>query len=136
MKRLLILVATLLVAASCGKNTCHVPIGDARGDIGLLNPDAYNLLHAGGSVFAHGGNLGMWVVNTGLGYVVFEATCPNCQNCAVDTLSGWAGLMQCPQCESKFNAYADGYPLNGSASVCPLHQYSCMQEGNVIHIYN
>lgn len=126
----------MVMMASCGKNVCKAPIGDARCEINLLNPDAYNLNHAGGMVKAYGGNMGLWIVNTGLEYAVYEATCPHCGNVATDTISGWEGLLQCRVCESRFSTYSDGYPLNGSVSECPLYRYSCVQEGYSLHIYN
>lgn len=136
-RTLLALIATAgLLAASCDKNACKVPIGDARCDINLMNPDAYNLMHAGGSVYAYGGNKGLWIINTGLDYQVFEATCPHCLDTKVDTLAGWDGILVCDKCESKYSTYSDGYPLNGSAATCPLYQYACTLEGNVLHIYN
>lgn len=128
-------VALCLTAGSCGKSNCKVNIGQATCDIYLLNPDAYNLLHAGGCVLAHGGHKGLWILNTGMDYVVFEASCPLC-DVAVDTLAGWDGIFQCPQCETVFNGYDSGYPLAYGSTGCPLYQYSCVQEGSYLHINN
>lgn len=136
MKKSLLYLVVVLLLAACGKSTCKVSIGDVRSDIYLYGPDAYNLLHAGGAVYAHGGHKGMWIVNTGMDFVVFEATCPHCDDTAVDTVSGWNGILQCPKCTTMFMTYTDGYPVDGGATPCALYQYSCVREGDYLHIYN
>lgn len=141
MKRVLIasilLVFALQLLCSCKRDKqCNTPIGASACTIDPNSPLYNNLNNVGGYEYIVGGNHGVFVMRTGLNdFVAYERTCPRDHDAAVVVEDGWDGtVLRCPVCGSRFNTYADGMPLDGSATSCPLYEYSTTYDG-MLYIY-
>ena len=139
MKRLplLLLLSALTLAGCHDKPSCEVTIGDARCTLSP-NTDArlVGLASVGGHAYLSGGHRGVVVIRTGLyDFVAFERTCPCDNNSRVELSQDWTGLLECPTCHSCFDPLNYGYPFDGSATPCPLYQYSTRYDGGLLYIY-
>lgn len=123
----LVAFTAMLLLAGCWKdNQCDVKIGATNFSIEPNSAYYQRLNNVGGYEYITGGNLGIVVVRTAIDhFVAFERTCPVDDSVAVVFPEGWEGsLLECPKCHSKFIILADGMPMDGSATFCPLYQYS------------
>lgn len=84
-----------------------------------------------------GGYLGVVVVRTSYNsFVAFERACPEDNATQVVISEEWgSSILQCPKCGSCFIVEADGMPMDGSVTSCPLYQYSTHYSGGVLSIY-
>lgn len=132
------LVALLMLLCGCKhENHCDTPIGAAACSIDPNSPIYNRLNNVGGYEYIVGGNHGIFVIRTALNeFVAYERTCPHDHSVAVEVEDGWDGtVLKCPVCGSQFNTYADGMPLDGSKTSCPLYQYGTTYEGGTLYIY-
>ncbi len=69
-------------------------------------------------------------------FVAFERTCPADSTTAVEVTSDWgSSLLECPVCHTCFIVNADGMPMEGGATSCPLYEYSTSYSGGVLWVY-
>ncbi len=135
---LFVFLAGILLLCGCkDQERCNTPIGDARCTIEPDSPLYHSLNTVGGYEYLIGGYRGLVVIRTALNdFICFERACPACHEVAVEASSDWgASVLECPQCGSRFSSYTDGIPLDGSATRCPLNQYSTTFDGRSLHIY-
>lgn len=132
---LALLVACLAVA--CKGDRCDTPIGSV-GTIDLTMPEYANLYNNPGGtlVLAGVGHRGVLVQCIGLrDYVAFECACPKDHDVRLlPNDDRYAVLLTCPACESRFEV-TYGNPLEGSATGCPLYQYSTSFDGRQLTIW-
>lgn len=129
----IIIVLLAHAAGSCGRDKCATPFGEG----GSIVVTEYSELDAvGGSVALNRGHRGIMVTRTTYSdFVAFEMSCPNDHDVRLETDAEWGNsIMVCPTCGSRFNAL-DGTPLSGSATPCPLYQYSTTFDGRTLTIY-
>lgn len=138
MKRLLVIACCAIgLLSGCAESRCKTPIGDAHCQIDPNSP-LYNAINTvGGYVYLHGGHRGLVVVRLGyMEFVCYERACPYCLDVAVTASKDWGGaVMECSQCGSRFSTYTDGAALDGSATQCPLYEYSTSFDGSLLYIY-
>lgn len=136
--RHILLALFVFAALSCGKEErCGVPIGITNFTIEPNSAYYSGLNNVGGYMYLTGGHRGVIVVRTAYDhFVAFERTCPADSTTAVVAAEDWGGtLLECPECHTLFNAYADGYPIDGGATACPLHQYSTSYTNGELWVY-
>ena len=133
---ILVIAATMTLCVSCGGDKqCNVSIGATNFSI---EPNVtYGLYNVGGFQYFTGGYRGVVVVRTGYDrFAAFERACPEDNNTAVVVSEEWGSTMlECPTCHSCFIVEADGMPLDGSATRCPLYQYNTTYSGGVLYVY-
>ena len=137
---ILVLATVVMLMYACSKdNTCGVPHGDgALVDLSL--PEMNDLATVGGNLTINRGHKGIFVIRTTAAgdFLAFECACPKDHDTAVLPVDGWDGsILQCPKCHSSFSLYADGTPIEGSATPCSLYQYSTLllDDGYHLQIY-
>ncbi len=135
LSRYIVVALALLLLAGCKRDRCNVPIGET-GAIYLPDyPDIYN--NVGGTVVLNKGHRGILVRCSGFGeYMAFECACP--QDHDVRMLPDDdhnAVTLTCPSCGSRFEVISSGTPLEGSSTVCTLHQYRADKDGTTLYIY-
>ncbi len=131
-----LLLPTLLAPCACRPEHCNTPFGPG-GTIDVTMPDFAALAGVGGSMSIGGiGSLGVHVTRTTYSdFVAFELACPADHQVRLEADPDWGGvILRCPACSSQFNAL-DGTPFNGSATPCPLYQYSTAFDGRILTIY-
>lgn len=126
-----------MLAACKHENRCNTPIGAANCTVDPNSPLYNRLNNVGGFEYLVGGNHGIFVLRTSLNdFVAYERTCPHDHDGVVEVVDGWDGaVLQCPVCGSRFNTYADGVPLDGSTTSCPLYQYGATYDASMLYIY-
>ncbi len=144
----LLVALTMLMSVltiSCKKDsTCGVPHG-IGGTIDLSLPQYYSLGTVGGGMMIeqdadsiYMGHRGIYVVRTSAQseFLAFECSCPKDHDVAVRPVDGWgSSLLQCPRCNSIFSLYADGSPVEGSATPCSLYQYATVMDNDGYHLH-
>lgn len=126
------------LATSCGGDErCAVPIGITNFQI---EPNAayYSGLNVvGGYIYLTGGHRGVVVVRTGIDqFKAYERSCPADTNTAVVVSGDWgSSLLECPKCHTCFIVDAEGVPMDGGATHCPLYQYSTSYTGGVLYVF-
>jgi hypothetical protein len=139
MKRILLfLITAALLAAACGRETrCYVPIGLTNFSIDPNSAYYPGLNYVGGYMYLTGGHRGVVVVRTSFdSFVAYERTCPADSTSAVAISDEYgSALLECPECHSLFIVEADGYPMEGSATTCPLYQYGTTYSGGELWVY-
>ena len=101
-------------------------------NINMNLPLYSNLQYPSNAVYYAGkGVKGLIIFNTGSGYNVFDAACPNqnVSSCSTMTINGIEAV--CP-CDGKTYSLFTG---QGSLQY-PMKQYRVAVNGNVLHIYN
>jgi len=137
---LLLTGAALLLLAACDRErVCHTVSGLTNITIRPNEAGRYAALNnVGGYLYLTGGNSGVIVVRTGYdSFLAYERACPSGDGDRV-TISGddWGSdVLVCPTCGSQFLTAADGMPLDGSTTPCPLFQYSTSYDGTTLYIY-
>ena len=128
-----VLVAVL--ATGCKDQVCNTPIGQG-GSIYLYEPQYASLATVGGRVMVSAGHKGVIIYHASQSvYVAFEATCPKDHESRLESVEGWDwSVVKCPQCGSMFETVY-GQPVEGSATGCPLYEYSTVIEGDKLTIY-
>ena len=103
---------------------CSVSIGSANFTIEPNTAYYYGLNNVGGYMYFTGGHRGVIVVRTAYDhFIAFERTCPEDNTSAVVVSDDWgSSILECPSCHSRFIVEADGMPLEGSVTPCPLYQ--------------
>lgn len=133
-----VVLSVAILTISCKHDShCYTPIGASNCAIEPNSPLYNHLNNVGGYEYIVGGNHGIFVVRTSLNeFVAYERTCPHDHDVAVEVMEGWDGaVLQCPKCGSKFNTYADGVPLDGSATSCALYEYGTTYDNGTLYIY-
>ena len=137
MKKSVLLSVLFLVFFSCSNNGSininpFIPNYSFTVDINMNLPMYSSLQYPSNAVYYPGkGVKGLIIFNTGSGYNVFDAACPNqnLSSCSTLTINGIDAV--CP-CDSKSYSLFTG---QGSLQY-PLKQYRVDVNGNVLHIYN
>lgn len=137
-KLLFCLALFLLLSVSCDReNSCNVPFGITNFQIEPNTAYYTGLNNVGGYMYFTGGHCGVIVVRTAYDhFVAYERTCPVDSTTAVEISPSYgSSILECPVCHSCFVVEADGVPLDGSATSCPLYQYSTSYSGGVLYVY-
>ena len=137
--RILLLLPLLALLVGCGgERECHVTTGIVGCDIDPVY-DAYyaDLYPIGGYIYLKNqGHRGVVVIHSGIGeYVAYERACPCDDSSRVAISQEWGStVLECPRCHSCFDPMSSGMPFDGSATPCPLFQYSAYFDGSMLHI--
>jgi len=132
----LLLLAALLVG-SCGRNECSVSIGATNFSIEPNSAAYYGLNNPGGYMYFSGGHRGVVIIRLSYdSFVAYERTCPDDNKTPVSVSQEWgSSVLECPSCHSRFLVEGEGMPLDGSATACPLYQYSASYSGGVLWVF-
>ncbi len=137
-KYIFLLVIPLLFCCekdSVQKNNPFLPNYNVNYDVNMNLPTFNNLNFPGNGVLittAGVGIRGIFVFNSGSGYVAFDAACPNqtLSDCSSMVLNGINAKCPCDDAEySLFTGQSTGKPY-------PMKQYRTEVNGNIIRIYN
>lgn len=133
----LLLVLSTIALTSCGREQrCNVPIGMTNFTIEPNSAYYSGLNNVGGYMYLTGGHRGVVVIRTAYDqFVAYERTCPADSTSAVEVTSEWCFILECPKCHTLFAVNADGYPMDGGATACPLYQYSTAYSGGILSVY-
>jgi len=132
----------LIVFTACSKNSvdknCNflLDVG-VNVSINMSLPQYGQLQFPSNPVYVpNAGNGGVYVTNTGTGFVAFDAADPNHipSFCSVLTLSGINGICGCEDA-NEYNLF-NGLPAKNSGVRCPLKAYRVEQNGNTLLIFN
>ena len=99
--------------------------------------EPFSRLSIGTSIYVPNyGYRGIFITNTGSGYVAFEATDPNHipSPCSKLTLSGNNAICGCEDANT-YNLFT-GLPVNNSKLRCRLKEYRAEKTGNTLRVYN
>ncbi len=137
MRKLLLLTFFFTILFSCSDSGLanynpYIPNYTFTVDINMNLPLYSNLQYPSNAVYYAGkGVKGLIIFNTGSGYNVFDAACPNqnVSSCSTMTINGIDAV--CP-CDGKTYSLFTG---QGSLQYT-LKQYRVEVNGNVLHIYN
>ncbi len=131
----LVLGSWFLVSACTPEVRCDTPMGDATCRVDLaLYP---NLTGGNGYEYLVGGYQGVVVIRMGWeDYAAYERTCPHDRGRLEVSKDYGNTILECPECHSRFNAFADGMPLDGSQTSCSLYQYSTHYSAGSLYINN
>ena len=137
MKKSVLLSVLFLVFFSCSNSgpvntNPFIPIYSFTVDINMNLPLYSNLQYPSNAVYYAGkGVKGLIIFNTGSGYNVFDAACPNqnLSSCSTLTINGIEAVCSC---DGKTYSLFSG---QGSLQY-PMKQYRVDVNGNVLHIYN
>lgn len=123
--------------SGCKERQCFVPIGLTNFEIEPNSSYYSGLNNVGGYMYLTGGHRGVVVVRLALDrFVAYERTCPADSTTAVEITDDWgSALLECPKCHTCFIVDADGMPMDGGATACPLYQYSTSYSGGVLWVY-
>ena len=128
----------IVLVASCGReNRCTVPIGMTNFQIEPNAAYYSGLNNVGGYIYLTGGHRGVVVIRTAYDqFVAYERTCPADSATAVQISEEFgSSVLECPVCHSCFLTFADGMPMDGSATSCPLYQYSTTYSSGLLYVY-
>lgn len=134
----LLLALSTIALVACGREQrCNVPIGMTNFTIEPNSAYYSGLNNVGGYMYLTGGHRGVVVIRTAYDqFVAYERTCPADSTSAVEVTSDWgSSILECPKCHTLFVVNADGYPMDGGATACPLYQYSTAYSGGILSVY-
>ncbi len=105
--------------------------------INMNLPQYSTLQFTSNSVYVpNAGNGGIIVINSGSGFLAWDASDPNHtpSSCSTLTVNGFTATCNCDD----ENAYslADGQPMNNSSLRCGLKNYRVEQNGSSLLIFN
>lgn len=138
MKKIALLLLLFPLLMACEKdhfnnNNPYIPNYSFSEQINTSLPAYSQLQYPGNGIYYGGAGVrGVFVFNTGSGYTVFEATCPNqaMTSCSTMTLNGINAVCPCDNAEySLFTGQSAGLEY-------PLKQYRVDINGPVLRIYN
>jgi nitrite reductase/ring-hydroxylating ferredoxin subunit len=137
LKTSLVLSVFFSMLFSCSNNSVvntnpYIPDYNVTVDINMNLPLYSKLLYPNNAIYYAGkGAKGLIIFNTGSGYTVFDAACPNqsLSSCSTLTINGIEAV--CP-CDDKTYSLFTG---QGSLQY-PMKQYRVEVSGNVLRIYN
>jgi len=137
-KYILLLIIPLFLGCekdSVGSKNPFLPDYPVNLNVNLNLPTYSNLQFPGNDVLittAGVGIRGIFVFNTGSGYVAFDAACPNqaLSDCSSMTLNGITAKCPCDDAEySLFTGLSEGKNY-------PMKPYRTEVNGNIIRVYN
>ncbi|WP_034041929.1 hypothetical protein [Wocania ichthyoenteri] len=132
----------VLIFTACSKNSvdknCNflLDVG-VNISINMSLPQYSQLAFVSNPVYIpNAGNGGIYVTNTGTGFVAFDAADPNHipSSCSKLTLSGINGICGCDD-ENEYSLF-NGLPVNNSSLRCPLKAYRVEENGTTLLIFN
>ncbi|WP_341216527.1 hypothetical protein [uncultured Wocania sp.] len=132
----------VIIFTACSKNSvdknCNflLDVG-VNVSINMSLPQYSQLAFVNNPVYVpNAGNGGIYVNNTGTGFVAFDATDPNHipSSCSVLKLSGINGVCGCDD-ENEYSL-SNGLPLNNPSLRCPLKAYRVEKNGTTLLIFN
>ena len=137
MKKLILFFSVALLIISCSKDDVRtrnpfLPDYAVNFQINMNLPSYTQLQYPGNTMIIYGyGINGIIVLNTGSGYIAYEATCSNHEvtSCSYLTLDGVEAKCNCD--ELVYNLY-----LGIADASYPLKQYRVTQNGSMLTIYN
>lgn len=132
------LLVALVLMASCDKeNRCHVPIGDANCQLDPNSAIYPGLNTCDGYEYLVGGHQGIVVIRRGwTEFVAYERSCPADSSRLFMSPEYGNLVLECPQCHSQWNTFADGEPLSTSTTSCFLWEYNTYYDGRLLYISN
>ncbi len=136
--RFFIPLMSILAFTACGReNQCNISIGNTNFQIEPNSAGYPELNNPGGYMYFSGGHRGVVIIRTALDhFVAFERTCPEDNTSSVSVSDEWGStLLECPTCHSRFLVESNGLPLEGSATSCPLYEYSTSYSGGILWVY-
>lgn len=137
MKKIVFLLAIVLLGACENNRDCKISIGDATFQC-EPNSAAYSgLNHVGGYEYFTGGHRGVVVIRLSLtDFIAFERTCPCDNNSRVEVSDTYGSMvLECPTCHSLFSVNDYGNSMTGSVTQCPLYRYETSYNGGTLYIY-
>ncbi|WP_121964398.1 hypothetical protein [Myroides sp. N17-2] len=149
MKKLFIILFTILIAAACSKSDSryvnpNLPSNSINYTVYLNNPDAINLLNPGGVYVAYGvgGSIsGIGIYNAGTQYFAYELTCPNHKplECSVLTRKENKGVFVYCKCLHNHDGQEAQFSLINGQSLTPgiqyqLKPYHVRKQGDYLYI--
>lgn len=137
MKIIISLLCFLIFLNSCSNNTNnnnpYLPNYNFSVEFNLSLPAYSSLKYPSNVIYsASQGVHGIFVFNTGSGYVSFDAACPNqsATSCAAMTIKGVNAICSCDKKEYSF------FTGQSSAGGYPMKSYRVDVQGDVIRVYN
>jgi len=137
MKKLILFFSVSLLFLNCSPGETRtqnpfLPEFVVNFQINLNLPTYSQLLYPGNAKLIYGyGINGVIVLNTGSGFIAYEATCSNHEitNCSALILNGVEAKCNCD--ELIYNLY-----LGMADAPYPLKQYRVVENGGILTIYN
>ncbi len=138
---LLLLLFTLACSNDQGQRNPYLQEIGFRFEINLNLPLYSPLTNPGNAVYigAQGiGIRGVYVMNTGFAYRVFEASCPNHSpnSCSTTSLSGQTAVCGCEDYEYSLFTGQQLAPPDDGGRYFNMLEYRATQSGNVVVISN
>ena len=140
MKKYIILLL-LPLFLSCEKenftnNNPYLPNYGFSYNINMNLPQFNSLQFPSNGVYINNGSTGVrgiFVFNTGSGYVAFDAACPNqaLSSCSTMSISGTNAI--CPCDEESYNLFTG---LGGEGLEFPMKRYRTEVNGPIVRVYN
>ena len=138
MKKFILLLFTICLLCGCEKENFnnrnpYIPNYGFSETINMSLPSYSQLQYPSNAIYyPNAGARGVIIFNTGSGYVVFDAACPNLpiSECSTMLISGIMAV--CPCDDSEYNLFTGQSP----GKEYPMKQYRVTQNGNVLNIFN
>ena len=138
MKKFILLLFTICLLCGCEKENFnnrnpYIPNYGFSETINMSLPSYSQLQYPSNAIYyPNAGARGVIIFNTGSGYVVFDAACPNqpISECSTMLISGIMAV--CPCDDSEYNLFTGQSP----GKEYPMKQYRVTQNGNVLNIFN
>lgn len=138
MKKFILLLFTICLLCGCEKENFnnrnpYIPNYGFSETINMSLPSYSQLQYPSNAIYyPNAGARGVIIFNTGSGYVVFDAACPNqpISECSTMLISGIMAV--CPCDDSEYNLFTGQSP----GKEYPMKQYRVEQNGNVLKIFN
>lgn len=138
MKKIILLLFTICLLCGCEKENFnnrnpYIPNYGFSETINMSLPSYSQLQYPSNAIYyPNAGARGVIIFNTGSGYVVFDAACPNqpISDCSTMLINGIMAVCSCDDAEySLFTGQSPGKEY-------PMKQYRVTQNGNVLNIFN
>ncbi|MGV8994949.1 MAG: Rieske (2Fe-2S) protein [Flavobacterium sp.] len=138
MKKFILLFFTICLFSGCEKDNFnnrnpYIPNYGFSESINMNLPSYSQLQYPSNAIYyPNAGARGVIIFNTGSGYVVFDAACPNqpISDCSTMLISGISAV--CPCDDAIYSLFTGQSP----GKEYPMKQYRVDKNGNVLHIYN
>ena len=138
MKKFILLFVTICLISACEKDNFnnrnpYIPNYGFSETINMNLPSYSQLQYPSNAIYyPNAGARGVIIFNTGSGYVVFDAACPNqpISDCSTMLISGISAV--CPCDDAIYRLFTGQSP----GKEYPMKQYRVTQNGNVLNIFN
>ena len=137
MKKIIILVVSMLLLSSCMDNNDYIQDVYVNIEIPVNQPEYSDLDAIGNSIFITGGVRGIIIYHSNVNdYRAFDRNCsfePSTQCAYIDSIN--STIASCNCCSSKFLMDQNGITANGPA-LLPLKEYYTSFSGGILKIKN